>query len=186
MRQTVSTVIALTAAALLTSSGCSDSDAPASGRSAVSAATSAASSDAAGPEAELNGVYRTRISRAAYATAVMTDGWTREEAQRVARELPENPAEFELELRDGRFRQSWMPTDEQWQSGTYRLRGDKIVLDDEAPVGTITFAYRLTGSGVRFRFTGSYDPAHAEWRPGIPGYLPAVGFWAATPWERVD
>ncbi len=36
-------------------------------------------------------------------------------------------------------------TDEQWQSGTFRIEDGRIYLDDEAPVGEVTFRLHLDG-----------------------------------------
>lgn len=134
---------------------------------------------------ELDGTYRRTLTVESVRAALTADGHGKRVLRLYTSDLPSDP-EFQLDLQGGAFRVSRTADDDQWMSGAYTLENGEITLDDEAPVGTITFAYEQTASGLRFRYVKNTGPEGIEWKPGVPDYVPALPLWTGSEWERVD
>ena len=78
---------------------------------------------------------------------------------------------FRIDFVGDRFRMAQVSSDEQWQSGTFEIEDGRIVLDDEAPVGVLTFRFTLDGDSATFD-DPSTDSGGAEVMPGVPDWAP--------------
>lgn len=182
MKRTVLATAAL--AAVLT--GCSDGDAePAAGPTAPAADSSTSATEEAQPSGPLEGTWQARITQRAYTRYVVGAGFS----QRAAELLLENDEEywvgsdFTLDLL-GSYFQITGPDGSSWNSGTFALRGDRIVLDDEAPVGKASFRFVLDGDALQFSAPEGTGPVEYL-APGVPWHLAGNALWMSSAWHRV-
>lgn len=134
---------------------------------------------------ELDGTYRRTLTVGSIRAALSADGHGRRVLRLFTSDLASQP-KFQLDLQGGSFRVSRSTDDDQWMSGAYTLENGEITFDDEAPVGTITFAYQLTDTGLMLRYVSNTAPEGVEWKPGVPDYVPALPLMSGSEWERVD
>jgi hypothetical protein len=174
------------AAAVLAVPGCGSGD---SGNTAPTAAptTSVASSETESATTPLEGTWTTDLTRDAVVAYIRKAGWGKE-AEKILldpRMAGPDRTEFRIDFVGDRFRMAQAATDQQWQSGTFRIEDGRIYLDDEAPVGELTFRVSIDGD------TATYDKPDdttddGDFVPGVPAWAPGAVMWASTPWERSD
>lgn len=176
------TVITLAVLAL-TAAGCSTDDPPEAGSQDTPPPVQ---STTEGPAATpLEGTWTTDLKRAAVRTYIREAGWGRA-AEKVLLDpdmAGPRKTEFRIDFVGDRFRMAQATTDEQWQSGVFRLAGRTLTLDDEAPVGVNTFRVNLEGDTVTFDQPGPSGDGF-EFMPGVPGWAPAAVLWSSTTWRR--
>jgi hypothetical protein len=135
----------------------------------------------------LEGTWTTDITREAVIAYIREAGWGKlaEKALLDPQMTGPDQTEFRIDFVGDRFRMAQVSTDAQWQSGTFRIEGDRIYLDDEAPVGELTF--RLTLDGDRATYDKPDDTSgDGEFMPGVPNWAPGAVMWASTTWVRAD
>jgi hypothetical protein len=168
-------------AALALGACASDADSAAPAPDADAQASDAAEV-AAGP---LEGTWTTDLNRKAVRAYIRRAGWGKEAEKALLDPDMAGPdkTEFRVDFVGDRFRMAQVSTDEQWQSGTFTIDDGRIYLDDEAPVGELTFQFQLDGDTATFD-----DPSDTsgggEFLPGVPGWAPGAVMWASTTWER--
>ncbi len=136
---------------------------------------------------ELEGTWTTDLKRKAVKAYIRKQGWSETVENILLGPDYAGPdqTEFRIDFVGNRFRMSQAATDEQWQSGTFRIEGDRIYLDDEGPVGELIFRVNVDGESVVFDEPG-IEPADFVFVPGVPGWAPAAVLWASTTWERAS
>jgi hypothetical protein len=175
--------ILMTTAVFLAMSGCSSGEPGPAGPS-PSSTTTTTSSDAA-PVSPLEGTWTTDLKRAAVKAYIRDAKWGKRAERALLDPDMAGPrdTEFRIDFVGDRFRMAQVSTDEQWQSGTFTIEQGRIVLDDEAPVGVLSFRLTLEGDTATFDEPGP-DGDRFEFMPGIPGWAPGAVMWASTAWER--
>ena len=134
--------VALAATLVLTATACSSGEDPDAGPP-----TPATSSSPPAVETPLEGTWTTDLERAAVRGYIRKQGWGREAERVMLSPDMAGPEEtrFRIDFVGDRFRMAQVSSDEQWQSGTFEIEDGRIVLDDEAPVGVLTFRFTLDG-----------------------------------------
>lgn len=133
----------------------------------------------------LEGTWTTDLERQAVVAYIREAGWGKKAEKALLEPNMAGPeqTEFRIDFVGDRFRMAQVATDEQWQSGTFRIEGDRIYLDDEAPVGELGF--RLTVDGDRATYDQPSDTSGgADFLPGVPVWAPGAVMWGSTTWER--
>lgn len=174
------TIAVLTTLALA-ATGCA-SDPSASSADTTPSETSSSTPAARSP---LEGTWTTDLRRSEVRAYIRGQGWSRDAERVLLGPEMAGPAEteFQIDFVGDRFRMSQVSTDEQWQSGFFELEGGQIKLDDEAPVGVLTFRVDLDGDTARFDQPGPNGDGF-EFMKGVPGWAPGAVLWASTTWER--
>ena len=181
------------AATLLVLAACGSEDPDDSG--APSEATTSTSSVATTTATEmttspLEGTWTTDLTREAVIAYVHKAGWSKEVEKALLDPDMSGPeqTEFRVDFVGDSFRMSQVATDAQWQSGTFWIEGGRIYLDDEAPVGELTFALHLDGNTATFDKPGdTSDPDdEQEFVDEAPVWAPGAVMWASTTWTRAD
>lgn len=185
MRRTV-----LTATLVVALTGCSSGDqAPGTGAATTEPTDPVSESPSATPATPLEGTWITDLKRKAVVAYIREAGWDKRAERALVSEDIAGPAEteFRIDFIGDQFRMSQAATDEQYQSGTFTIEEGRLILDDEAPVGEITFRLDIQDDTVTFD-QPDLDGRNAEpnFRPGVPGWAPAAALWCSTTWERVD
>lgn len=159
-------VVALATACSSTESNAPDTDEP-----TVASGT---------PWSQLDGTWEAEVTQRAVRRVVIDEGYP----DLVDEPLLQVPGgKFRLRFVGPSFLMSHAATGERWQSGTYELRGDTIVLDDEAPTGRFVFTWEISGEALRFSDVRVRGPSLVV--DGVPDYLPGAGHWMAAEWVRV-
>lgn len=135
----------------------------------------------------LEGGWTANLKRSSVVAYIRNAGWSRQ-AQRVLLDpsmAGPRQTEFRIDFVGDQFRMSQVATDIQWQSGSYQLKDDGAIwLDDEAPVGYLTFQYHLDGDQVTFDHAVSQPAGMHEFMPGVPDWAPGAVLWASVPWHQ--
>jgi hypothetical protein len=144
----------------------------------------ASSSPTTSATTPLEGSWRTDLTREAIIAYIRKAGWGKEAEKILLDPHMAGPAqtEFRIDFVGDRFRMAQVATDEQWQSGTFWIEDGRIFLDDEAPVGELTF--RLTIDGDTATYDKPDDTGGPEFMPGVPAWAAGAVMWASTSWER--
>jgi hypothetical protein len=178
----------VTGAVLITAclvAGCeSDSTGTAAATSPSSASASPSESSGA-EESPLEGTWTSDLRPAAIAAYIRRAGWGRAAEKALLDPAMSGPGrtQFRIDFAGDQFRMSQVSTDEQWQSGTWRIKDGRLYLDDSFPVGELTFRLHLNGD------TATFDRPHdtsnpPEFMPGVPGEAPGATLWGSTVWTR--
>ncbi len=133
----------------------------------------------------LEGTWTTDLTRDAAIAYIRKEGWDKETEKALLEiTMPKtDDTVFRIDFVGNHFRMALAATDEQWQSGTFRIEDDRIYLDDEAPVGELTFRLRIDGD--RATYDKPVDTSgEGELAPGVPIWAPGGVMWASTTWER--
>ncbi len=169
MNRTLTAAVVL--ALLMLPTGCSE-DSPDDPGTTSQPSTPAPVSSETATDSPLEGVWRAEITEEAFAAAIVEAGYPEDVVAEALTYLP--GPEFRLEFLGERFRMSYVPEDEQYQAGTFSVDGDRITIDDEAPVGIPAFPFAVDGDELTF------EPPSDEADLDPVG----VGFWASTTWVR--
>jgi hypothetical protein len=178
--------VAAVAVSILLLTSCSGSG---SGSEPEPSAGSGAGSASLASEAasELEGAWTTTLDRDAVIAYIRGQGWSKDVEKALLAPDMAGPAqtEFRVDFVGDRFRMAQVPSDVQWQSGTYRLQDGVLYLDDEAPVGVLSFRYHLDGDVATFDHPDT-QPAGPDYLPGAPDWAPGAVMWSSTPWQRIS
>ncbi len=166
--------------------GCS-SDEPRASAETATPSRSAEASETTPATSELEGTWTTDLKRNAVKAYIREQGWSKTVEDILLGPEYAGPEQTEIRIDyvGNRFRMSQAATDEQWQSGTFRIEDGRIYLDDEGPVGEVIFRVNVNGDTAVFD-EPAISPASFVWVPGVPGWAPAAVLWSSTTWERAS
>jgi hypothetical protein len=138
----------------------------------------------------LEGTWTTDLTHEALLAYIHHAGWSKkvEKALLGPKMAGPSASELRVDFVGETFRMSRVTTDEQMQSGVFWIEDDRIYLDDEAPVGELTFALHLDGDTATYdEPADTSDPDNEqEYVDGAPVWAPGAVLWASTTWTRAD
>lgn len=179
-------VLAPAVTVLILLSGCGSESSSTSSQGPADPSTSATT--AASDASPLEGTWTTDLTPEAVRAYIRRQGWSKQVERAIMQPDMAAPptTEFRIDFEDDFFRLALVATDEQWESGTYRVEDGRVYLDDEAPVGEGTFRYHVKGNTVTFDDPGdTSDPDNQqEWVDGAPIWAMGGVLLGSTPWER--
>ncbi|MBF4769904.1 hypothetical protein ISU10_19200 [Nocardioides agariphilus] len=187
MRHHLTAIPVLTAVLVLAACGADDSSVSGAAAAPTEAASDVGSSPTAPAVTELEGTWTTDLTRKAVRAYIRGQGWGEQAEEFLLAPDMAGPeqTQFRVDFVGDRFRMAQVATDEQWQSGTFRIEDGRIYLDDEAPVGELTFAVHLDGDVLTYDSPGDTGGG-GQFIPGVPGWAPGAVMWASTTWSRAE
>jgi hypothetical protein len=170
--------------ALCLLSGCSGNEKTTS--EAAPAQTPPTSSAPTDPTTQMEGVWTADLKRGAVVAYLRRMGWSQDAQKALLDPSMAGPKQtaFRVDFVGDHFRMSQVATDIQWQSGTFDIKKGTISLDDEAPVGYLTFHVHVDGDRATFDHPASDPTSMPEFLPGVPDWGPGAVMWASVPWHR--